>query len=128
MTTFRKIEEMKIWQNAREIVKAIYIETSNEKIRSDFGLVSQMRRASVSIVSNIAEGYERGGNKEFMRYLFIAKASAGELRSQVTIANDCGYIKDENSKLLISKLITLSGQIKGLINYLNSLPENNKRK
>ena len=83
MPTIYKFEDMEVWQNARSLTKKIYICSSNGKFSKDFGLRDQIRRASVSIMSNIAEGFERGSNKEFIQFLFIAKGSAGEVRSQL---------------------------------------------
>ena len=74
----------------------IYEFTRNERFKKDFGLVDQMRRAGVSISSNIAEGFERGSKKEFIQFLYRAKGSAGELRSQLYTALDLGYIDRTN--------------------------------
>jgi four helix bundle protein len=75
MATIERFEDMKVWQKARELVHEIYSVTKNGDFSRDFGLRDQIRRASVSILSNIAEGFERGGNKEFIHFLYIAKGS-----------------------------------------------------
>jgi four helix bundle protein len=89
----KSFEEIIAWQKARELNAEIYrITNSNDQFSKDYGLRDQMRRCSISISSNIAEGFERETTKEFIRFLFIAKASAGEFRSQLYLASDLGYI------------------------------------
>jgi four helix bundle protein len=88
MSTFSTFEEIEAWKKARELTKRIYQISSRGPFSKDFGLRDQARRASVSIMSNIAEGYERGGTKEFLQYLSIAKGSVGELRSHLYVALD----------------------------------------
>jgi four helix bundle protein len=81
MEQFDSFEKILSWQKAREFNKRIYLTTENNKFKANFDLVRQIRRASVSISSNIAEGFERNTDKEFIYFLFVAKASAGEVRS-----------------------------------------------
>jgi len=88
----KMFEELQIWQKARELVKAIYKLSMTDKFKKDYSLVDQIRRSSVSIMSNIAEGFERGSNTEFIQFLYIAKGSAGEVRTQLYIAYDLKYI------------------------------------
>jgi four helix bundle protein len=90
MANISKFEEIEAWCKARLLTKEIYAATSQGEFAHDFALRDQIRRASVSIMSNIAEGFERGGNKEFRQFLFMAKGSAGEVRSQLYIALDIG--------------------------------------
>ena len=85
-------EKLEVWQEAKEFSKMIYEITSNFPDTEKFGLTSQLRRASISIASNIAEGFERNTDKEFIYFLYIAKASAGEVRSQIYLAFDLNYI------------------------------------
>ncbi|WP_417870854.1 four helix bundle protein [Winogradskyella sp.] len=86
MAKFRSFEEIISWQKARELNKDIYnITNKNDSFSKDFGLRDQIRRSSISISSNIAEGFERETTKEFIRFLYIAKASSGEFRSQLCI-------------------------------------------
>ena len=85
-------EELIAWQKARELTKLIYLLTKVGALSRDFGLREQMRRAAVSIMSNIAEGFERGSSAEFHQFIVIAKASCAELRSQLYIALDVGHI------------------------------------
>jgi len=87
-----KFEDLIAWQKARELSKNIYRVTKVGEFLKDFGLRDQIRRASVSIMSNIAEGFERGGRSEFHQFLVIAKGSCAELRSQLYVASDAEYI------------------------------------
>ena len=121
MAKFSSFEEIISWQKSRELNKDIYnVTNKNSSFSKDFGLRDQIRRSSISISSNIAEGFERETTKEFIRFLYIAKASSGEFRSQLYLAFDLDYItKDEFSKLNL-KVNEVSKLISGLIKYLNS--------
>jgi four helix bundle protein len=88
----QEFEELNVYQRARELTNRIYEVTGNATFARDFGLVNQIRRASVSIMSNIAERFERGTNGEFVQFLYIAKGSSGEVRAQLSIAFDQSYI------------------------------------
>lgn len=114
----KSFEELDVWKKARELVNFIYKVTKSKEFVKDYGLIDQIRRASVSVMSNIAEGFERGSNTEFLQYLFIAKGSAGEVRTQLYIAFDQGYISQKDFENGKSLCITVSGQISGLIQYL----------
>ncbi|PSQ92571.1 MAG: four helix bundle protein, partial [Bacteroidetes bacterium SW_4_67_19] len=85
MATFHRFEDIESWQKARRLARRIYELTGNGDFARDFGLRDQIRRAAVSIMSNIAEGFERGSRREFARFLDIAKASAGEVRSPLYV-------------------------------------------
>ena len=101
MSRIEKFEDIKAWQKARELNANIYrLTNSNTSFSKDFGLRDQIRRSSISISSNIAEGFERQTAKEFIRFLYIAKASAGEFRSQLYLASDLEYISTEEFKKL----------------------------
>ena len=91
----QKFENLIAWQKARQLTKAIYQLTSTNRFSKDFGLRDQIRRAAVSTMSNIAEGFERAGKAEFHQFLVIAKASCAEVRSQLYVALDVGYINQE---------------------------------
>ncbi len=104
-------EDLIIWQKAVELAKEVYLITEREKLRTDFGLRSQMRNAAVSISSNIAEGFERRTRKEYLNFLNIAKASAGELRSQLYVAREVGYLNADEHVELREKAKFLSGSI-----------------
>jgi four helix bundle protein len=88
MSRIEKIEDLIIWQKARELSKKVYEITTEGKFAKDFGLRDQIRRSSVSVMSNIAEGFERQGDGEFKRFLSIVKGSLGEVRSQLYVALD----------------------------------------
>jgi len=83
MGTIERFEDIEAWREARVLVKRIYEVTAQGRFARDFGLRDQIRRAAISTMSNIAEGFERGSNKEFVHFLYVAKASAGEVRSQL---------------------------------------------
>ena len=104
-------EDLIIWQKAVELAKEVYLITEREKLRTDFGLKSQMRNSAVSISSNIAEGFERRTRKEYVNFLNIAKASAGELRSQLYVAREVGYLNADEHVELREKAKFLSGSI-----------------
>jgi four helix bundle protein len=114
----KNFEELEIWQAARRLTQAIYQLTKREKFSRDFSLRDQIQRAAVSVMSNIAEGFERGGNQEFVQFLYVAKASCGEVRSQLYVAVDQGYIFKADSEESIVAFRRLSGMIGNLINYL----------
>ncbi|MBI3305746.1 four helix bundle protein [Candidatus Nomurabacteria bacterium] len=95
MATISKFEDLICFQKARELTKSIYKEFKDCR---DFGFKDQITRASVSILSNIVEGFERGTKNEFLNYLYIAKGSAGEVRAQLYVAYDAGYLNLETFK------------------------------
>jgi four helix bundle protein len=92
MGKIERFEDLIAWQKARELTRAIYKETQQGQFARDFGLRDQICRASVSIMSNVAEGFERGGRNEFHQFLSTAKASCAEVRSQLYVALDVGYL------------------------------------
>ncbi|MEP6896193.1 MAG: four helix bundle protein [Chloroflexota bacterium] len=95
MPTITRFEEIEAWQTARELTKLIYVFSEEGKFSRDFGLKDQIRPASISIMSNISEGFESQTQAQFIRYLGIAKASAGEVRSQLYVSHDLEYISQE---------------------------------
>lgn len=95
MATIKRFKDLICWQRARELTRLVYEQFQNYKFKS---LNDQIQRAAVSIMSNIAEGFERGTKQEFLNYLFIAKGSAGEVRAQLYVALDCGYLNLETFK------------------------------
>ena len=111
-------EDLEIWKEARRLTYEIYRLASGAKFTKDFALRDQIRRAAVSVMSNIAEGFERSGNQEFIQFLYIAKGSCGEARSQLYVAVDQGYIAANESTELQASLKRLSSMISSLINYL----------
>lgn len=119
MSKFKSFEEINSWQLARILNKKIYRITENESFKRDFDLARQIRRSSVSISSNIAEGFERNTDKEFIHFLFIAKGSAGEVRSQLYLALDLNYITQEAFNELLLEISEISKLLSGFIKYLN---------
>jgi four helix bundle protein len=103
MGKIEKFEDINAWKKARELTKEIYLLTNNGDFSKDYALKDQVRRCSVSISSNIAEGFERQSDKEFARFLYIAKGSCGELRSQIYIALDVNYINKEQAQEIQNK-------------------------
>ena len=113
-----KFEDLKIWKLSLRITKIIYDLTSKGRFSKDFGLRDQIRRAIISVSSNIVEGFEKNNNNEFIRFLKIAKGSAGEVRNQLYIALTVGYITKSEFERVNKELIDLSNQIGSFINYL----------
>ncbi len=109
-----RFEDLIAWQKARQLTADIYQVTSKGGFSKDFGLRDQIRRASVSVMSNIAEGFDRGSRGEFHQFLVIAKASCAEVRSQLYIAQDVGYINQEIFNNVSSNASELSRIIGGL--------------
>ena len=117
MTT-KKFEDLEIWKLARTLTNRIYTLTKKGSFARDRGLCNQIQRASVSIMSNIAEGYERGGNREFNQFLAIAKGSCGEVRCQLYVAVDQGYINAREAEHLIDQHKKLSIMIYNLMEHM----------
>jgi four helix bundle protein len=115
-----KFEDIKAWQGARVLVKDIYRATAEGAFARDFGVRDQIRRATVAIMSNVAEGFERGTEREFRQFLFIAKASAGEVRSLLYVTLDLGYIDESMYATLSEQATQLSRQIAAFIKHLNA--------
>jgi four helix bundle protein len=118
MATIQNFEDIEAWQKARELTKAIYTCSGKGAFAKDFALREQIRRAVISIMANISEGFERGGSAEFSQFLSIAKGSAGEVESQLYIALDQGYITQEEFKTLRLKATSTKKLISGFMNYL----------
>ena len=114
----RNFEDLEIWKEARRLTREIYGLSKTPKFSKDFGLRDQMQHAAVSIMSNVAEGFERGGNQEFVQFLYIAKGSCGEVRSQLYVALDQDYIDQKVTNDLLISFKRLSVMIKHLIDHL----------
>jgi four helix bundle protein len=115
-----RFEDLEIWQEARGLCKFVFSITLSDTFKKDFKFRDQIRASSGSIMDNIAEGFERGGNKEFMQFLYIAKGSCGETRSQSYRAFDFQYLSNEEYALLSEKTTNLSKRISGFITYLKN--------
>ena len=116
----RDFKDLEIWKLALLITKQIYDLSAKKGFNRDFSLSNQIRRAVVSISSNIVEGFEKSNNNEFIRYLKIAKGSTGEVRNQLEIAKTVGYITEKELADIDKKLIELAAQIGGFIRYLET--------
>jgi len=121
MASFKSFEEINAWKKGHSLVLDIYQITGlSKELKNDFGLRDQLRRAAVSITSNIAEGHERNSKKDFARFLNMAKGSAAEVRNQILIARDLKYISDQDYMRLHSELIEIGSMLSGLRKYLLS--------
>lgn len=118
MSKVERFEDLKVWQLARELCKDVHQLTLRDSFSKDFRLVGQIKGSSGSVMDNIAEGFERDGNKEFVQFLFISKGSCGETRSQLYRALDCGYISQEEFEAAYAKTLECSKMLKGFISYL----------
>jgi four helix bundle protein len=101
MSKIEEFEDFSAWQKARELTRAVYEATRQGAFAKDYGLSGQIQRAAVSIMSNIAEGFERGNPREFQQFLSIAKASCAEVRSQLYVALDAGYLNEVSFQKLM---------------------------
>lgn len=119
----KKFEDLLFWQKARTLTKQIYTYARKSVFAADYGLRDQIQRSSVSVMSNIAEGFGRGGNAEFVHFLFIAKGSLSEVRSQLYVATDLGYIADKEFQTAYS----MTEEIERLINaFVKSIKNSGK--
>lgn len=121
MAKIEKFEDIEAWKKAREIVENIYGITNKGNFSQDFALKDQMRRAAISIPSNIAEGFSRRSNKEFIQFLFIAKGSASELQTQLYLALDRKYLTEEQFNDFYKDLEVIARQISRFITYLKGV-------
>jgi four helix bundle protein len=121
MSKVSQFEDLRIWQEARELVGLIYaVINADQNGVKDWGFRNQIQTAAVSIMNNIAEGFERGSDKDFARFLDIAKASCGEVRSMLYLAEDLRYFDSNNSKDLREKSVSISKGISALSKHLRS--------
>ena len=118
MATIEKFEEIEAWKLARQVTRSIYEISSSGNFAKDYALCNQIRRASISILSNIAEGFERSGNKEFLNFLAIAKGSCGEVRAQLYVALDQRYVDELKFEEVSANLLETSRVIAGFMRYL----------
>jgi len=119
MATIQKFEDINAWIQARDLAQQIYKICNTGQFSKDYSLRDQIRRSSGSVMDNIAEGYERGSKKEFIQFLFIAKGSASEVRSQLYRALDQKYVNKVVFDRLYQHAFDIAKMIKGLINYLD---------
>ena len=128
MPTVRQFEDLNVWQDARQLVGAVYSASKARAFSQDFGLRDQIRRAAVSTMSNIAEGFERGSRKEFVQFLNIAKGSNGEVRSQLCVAVDQKYMGETEFNSLRELSVALSKKLSAFIRYLEGYAGNSRVK
>ncbi|HOW10933.1 MAG TPA: four helix bundle protein [Bacteroidales bacterium] len=115
-----RFEDLEIWKLARDLYKYVFLVSSIEPFNSDFRLRDQIRASSGSVSDNISEGFERGGNKELVQFLYVAKGSCGETRNQSYRAFDSNYIDQKTLDTLPEKTIILNQQISNFIKYIKS--------
>ena len=120
MSTIKNYEEMEVWQKSMNLITKVYLITNSNPFQKDYSLGNQLRRSGVSIASNIAEGFERDGNRELINFLFIAKGSCGELKCQLTIARNLGYIEGGIFEELYNLANLIGKSLGGLIKYLQN--------
>ena len=118
MATIQKFEDIKVWQKARAICKDVFEITESKEFQDDFRFKHQIKSSSGSIMDNIAEGFERGGRKEFIQFLGFAKGSSGELRSQLIRAYDQNYIDKKTFDKMNQEAMEVGKMIMGFIDYL----------
>lgn len=118
MAKIERFEDILSWQKARELTREIYALSKQGEFARDFSLKDQVRRASISIMSNIAEGFERGGDKEFIQFLSTAKGSSGEVRSQLYVALDQGYLTEQQFQQSYLHSEEVSRLLAGFMDYL----------
>lgn len=125
MAKIKQFEDLEIWQKAAAIAIEIYVLSEQGKLKTDFGMKDQIRRAAASISDNISEGFEYDNNKDFVKFLRYAKGSAGELRNKLFILSKVGFITSEFYEDMYKRLIELSKNIAGFIKYLKEFERKN---
>lgn len=118
MGTISRFEDLDVWKKSRELTRSVYGLTNVASFARDFKLKDQIRAASVSVMSNIAEGFERDGNKEVYQFLAIAKGSVGEVRAQLYVALDVAYITQAEFESVARLATEVSRMLRGFMNYL----------
>jgi len=113
-------EDLDIWKLSIKLASDIFKLSQKGKLEKDFGTKDQIRRASLSVSSNIAEGFEYNNNKQFLRFLNYAKGSLGELRSQIYLLKEVNYIDEQEFQDLTNQSLNLIKKVKSLMNYLNT--------
>jgi four helix bundle protein len=126
MATAKRFEELDVWRRSRELTNLIYSFSKSGAFSRDFALRDQIRRASLSIMSNIAEGFESSTQQTFIKYLGYAKASGGEVRAQLYIVKDQGYISEEDFGRALEAAEICSKQLSRFIQYLNNQPNSRR--
>lgn len=120
MAKFKRFEDIVAWQKARVLVGDVYKITNSGQFNKDFGLKDQVRRASISVMLNIAEGFARRGDRQFGQFLHIAQGSVAEVQSALYIAFDQNYVDKDSFDLIYNQCVEISKMLSGLIAYLRS--------
>jgi four helix bundle protein len=120
MAKICRFEDIEAWKKARELTKQIYEITSQGSLARDYALKDQLRRAAISIMANIAEGFEREGNKEFKQFLAMAKGSVGEVKAQLYVALDASLIDSDSFKKVMALADETARLIAGFLKYLKA--------
>jgi len=120
LSTIKSFEDLPVWKDAREFTNKIYNLTNKFPKEEIYGLTSQIRRATVSIMSNIAEGFDRRSDKELSNFLSMARGSSSEVQNDLYIALDLKYISKEDFKIMYQEVKKIAKQINGLMTYLKS--------
>ena len=127
MATIQKFEDIQAWQQARELTRRIYAGTRQGAFAKDYGLRDQVQRAAVSVMANIAEGFERDGRREFIQFLSQAKGSCGEVRSHLYVALDQQYLPSEEFQCLSEMALAISRMLSGLMTYLRQTEKRGRK-
>ena len=117
-----RFEDAEVWSLARALARDVYDLTRSDKFKTDYSFRDQMRRSAVSIMANIAEGFERRTTGELVQFMFIAKGSAGEVRSHLYLALDIGYLEQQKFDGLFQSCEKISKSLSGFIKYLRKKP------
>lgn len=128
MATVERFEELEVWQEARTLASEVYRATERGGFGRDFGMRDQIRRAAVSVMSNIAEGFERRSDRDFARFLRFAQGSAGEMRSVLYVAHDVGHLDEQSFEELKQRSEQVSRRIARLAAYLRKSADKDKKK
>ena len=120
MSKINSFEDLKVWQLARDLSKDVFLITQKASFSKDYSLKDQINKSAGSVMDNIAEGFERGGNKEFCQFLYISKGSCGEVRSQLFRALDRQYIDSNEFTSISNKALEVSKQLSGFVSYLRN--------
>jgi four helix bundle protein len=118
MAVYKNFEDLPIWKEAKDLTVRIYKITKEDELKRDFGLSEQIRRAVLSVSSYIAEGFDRSSRREFIKHLYITKGSVSEVRSQLLICRELGYLENGISGELLGKTTSLTRQIGALKSFL----------
>ena len=125
MATIKSFEDIEAWQLSRKLVKELFLVFDEKKLRTEFELMSQIKRAALSIMNNIAEGYGRYSNADFIRFLDYSSASASEVKSMLYVMEEMNFINNNSANIYRDKVDVIQSKVRALIKYLK---EHKKRK